>query len=52
MEQTLCKSFRNMYIGFLTLTFPESTTNLTPSIVIDVSAMFVDTIHFRTFSGG
>jgi hypothetical protein len=35
-----------------TLTFPESTTNLTPSMVMDVSAMLVDTMHLRTFSGG
>ena len=32
-------------------TFPESTINLTPSIVTEVSAMFVDTIHFLTPSG-
>lgn len=32
-------------------TFPESTINLTPSIVTDVSAMFVDTMHFLTPSG-
>ena len=35
-----------------TLTLPESTTNLTPSMVMLVSAMLVDTMHFRTFSGG
>jgi hypothetical protein len=33
-------------------TFPESTTNRTPSIVTDVSAMLVDTMHLRTPSGG
>lgn len=34
-----------------TFTFPESMINLTPSIVTDVSAMFVETIHFLTPSG-
>ena len=33
------------------LTFPESTTNLTPSMVTDVSAMLVEMIHLRTPSG-
>lgn len=32
-------------------TFPESTTNLIPSMVIEVSAMFVEITHFRTSSG-
>lgn len=39
-----------LYIILLTL--PESITNLTPSIVTDVSAIFVDMIHLRTPSGG
>lgn len=34
------------------VTFPESTMNLMPSIVMEVSAMFVDTTHLRTPSGG
>lgn len=38
------------YHGLLTL--PESTMNLTPSIVMDVSAMLVDIMHLRTPSGG
>ena len=33
------------------LTLPESTTNLIPSIVTEVSAMLVEMIHFRTPSG-
>lgn len=41
------KIYKNLYKP----TFPESTINLTPSIVTDVSAMFVDTIHFLTPSG-
>ena len=32
-------------------TFPESTTNLTPSIVTDVSAILVEIMHFLTPSG-
>ena len=36
---------------YVTLTFPESTTNLTPSIVTEVSAMFVEMMHFLTPSG-
>ncbi len=36
----------------ISFTFPESTTNLTPSIVTDVSAMFVETMHFLIPSGG
>ena len=34
------------------VTFPESTMNRIPSIVMEVSAMLVDTTHFRTPSGG
>ena len=32
-------------------TFPESMTNLIPSIVIDVSAILVDIMHFLVPSG-
>ena len=32
-------------------TFPESAMNRMPSIVIDVSAIFVETMHFLTPSG-
>ena len=38
-------------VKFLLCTFPESTMNLMPSIVMEVSAMFVDTTHLRTPSG-
>ena len=31
---------------------PESTINLTPSIVMEVSAILVDIMHLRTPSGG
>lgn len=37
--------------GLCDCTFPESTMNRTPSIVTEVSAMFVDTMHFLTPSG-
>ena len=33
-------------------TFPESMMKRTPSMVTEVSAIFVDTMHFRTPSGG
>ena len=38
--------------NIMSLTLPESTTKRTPSMVTEVSAMFVDTIHFLTPSGG
>lgn len=41
----LSKSFSNS-------TFPESMMKRTPSMVTEVSAMFVDTMHFLTPSGG
>ena len=39
-----------LYLGsqLISLTLPESAINLNPSIVIEVSAMFVARIHFRT----
>lgn len=35
----------------LSLQYPESTTNMIPSTVREVSAMFVATMHFLTPSG-
>lgn len=35
----------------LSLQYPESTTNMIPSTVSEVSAMFVATMHFLTPSG-
>lgn len=35
----------------ISFTLPESTTNLMPSIVMEVSAILVDTIHFLVPSG-
>ena len=42
-----------LYLGskLISFTLPESTINRTPSIVTDVSAMLVDTMHFLTPSG-
>ena len=47
--------FHNMcscFICSLWLTLPESTMNLTPSMVMEVSAILVDMMHLRTPSGG
>ena len=46
------KRCNKQYLGLTKkATLPESAMNLIPSIVIDVSAMFVETIHLRTPSG-
>lgn len=48
-----CKHKQNPIQADITLSlqYPESTTNMIPSTVRDVSAMFVATIHFLTPSG-
>lgn len=38
-------------LSTFSLQYPESTTNMMPSTVSEVSAMFVATIHFLTPSG-
>lgn len=45
-----CDTFQKMKCT-LSLQYPESTTNMIPSTVREVSAMFVATMHFLTPSG-
>lgn len=45
-----CDTFQNPK-STLSLQYPESTTNMIPSTVREVSAMLVATIHFLTPSG-
>ena len=48
----MCHNMCTCFICNLWFTLPESTMNLTPSMVIEVSAILVDMMHLRTPSGG